>query len=106
MEGYGPDNEYSQSQVGQEWSQNSEWMTRFPVPNFSENPQLQFAHGPNMFTSGQSAFEGYPSPPYRRLPPLSPSPQDIEVETLIAVLYVAAVLWPCCGRVEAMLRPC
>jgi hypothetical protein len=78
MEGYGPDNEYSQSQIGQEWSQNSEWMTRFPVPNFSENPQLQFAHGPNMFTSGQSAFEGYPTPPYRRLP----YSEDREIENI------------------------
>src|SRR5450759_163724 len=43
-------------------------MTRFPVPIFLENPQLQFAHGPNMFTSGQSAFQGYPTPPFRRLP--------------------------------------
>ena len=78
MEGYGPDNEYSQSQVGQEWFQNSEWMTRFHVPNFSENSQLQFAHGSNMFTSGQSAFQGFPTPLYRRLP----YSEDREIESI------------------------
>jgi hypothetical protein len=53
-------------------------MTRFPVPIFLENPQLQFAHGPNMFISGQSAFQGYPIPLYRRLP----YSEDKEIETI------------------------
>jgi hypothetical protein len=48
------------------------------MPNFSENPQLQFVHGPNIFTSGQNAFQGYPIPPYRRLP----YSEDREIENI------------------------